>query len=55
MIIKKMHKIIIFSIFVNLFVTISVFANDNFYLWMEDFKIKAINSGVSKKVVNEIM
>ncbi len=41
--------------FVNLFVTISVFANDNFYLWMEDFKIKAINSGVSKKVVNEIM
>tara|TARA_X000001036_G_scaffold363204_1_gene346992 strand:- start:931 stop:1941 length:1011 start_codon:yes stop_codon:yes gene_type:complete len=55
MIIKKMHKIIIFSMFVNLFVTISVFANDNFYLWMEDFKIKAINSGVSKKVVNEIM
>ena len=55
MIIKKMFKIIIFSIFINLFVIFNVFANNDFELWIKDFKTKAIDLGISKKVVNEIM
>ena len=55
MIIKKMFKFIIFSFFINLFITLSASANEDFNLWVNDFKIKAINSGISKKVVNEIM
>ena len=34
----------------------SVFAdNSEFSTWLNNFKIKAINSGVSEKVVNEVM
>jgi len=55
MIIKKMFKIIIFFIFINLFVIFNVFANNDFELWIKDFKTKAIDLGISKKVVNEIM
>jgi len=55
MIIKKMFKILIFSIFINLFVSINVFANNDFNLWVKDFKAKAINSGISEILVNEIM
>ena len=50
-----MFKIIIFSIFINLFVIFNVFANNDFELWIKDFKTKAIDLGISKKVVNEIM
>ena len=55
MIIKKMFKIIIFFIFINFFTTINVRANTDFNLWVENFKIEAINSGISKNVVNLIM
>ena len=55
MIIKKMFKIIIFSFFINLFVSNNVFGNSDFILWKEKFKIKAINSGISKDVVNQII
>ena len=55
MVIKKMFKIIIFSILINLLVSLNVFANNDFNLWIKDFKIKAINSGISKSVVNVIM
>ena len=55
MIIKKMFKILIFSIFINLFVSINVFANSDFNLWVKDFKAKAISSGISKILVDEIM
>ena len=55
MIIKKMFKIIILSIFINLSVSLNVFANHNFNQWINEFKIKAINSGISKKVVDQIM
>ena len=55
MIIKKMFKILIFSFFINLFLILNVFANNDFTKWLEDFKIKAINTGISKTVVNQIM
>ena len=55
MIIKKMFKIIILSIFINLLASINVLANNDFNLWLNEFKIKAINSGISKKVVHQIM
>jgi|TARA_B110001452_G_scaffold255385_1_gene247774 membrane-bound lytic murein transglycosylase B len=54
MIIKKMFRIIIFFIITNFFTTY-LFANNDFELWVEDFKIKAVASGVSKKLVDEIM
>tara|TARA_B100001057_G_scaffold473343_1_gene537724 strand:+ start:146 stop:1141 length:996 start_codon:yes stop_codon:yes gene_type:complete len=50
-----MFKIIILSIFINLSVSLNVFANHNFNQWINEFKIKAINSGISKKVVDQIM
>ena len=54
MIIKKMFKFLIFSIFVNLLAS-NVLANNDFNIWIEEFKIKAVNSGISKNVVNQIM
>jgi membrane-bound lytic murein transglycosylase B len=55
MIIKKMFKIIIFSIFINLFASLNVLANSDFNTWLNEFKVKAIKSGISKNVVEEIM
>ena len=55
MIFKKMLKIIIFSIFLNLLVPLNVFANSDFSNWIKEFKIKAIGSGISKNVVDQIM
>jgi membrane-bound lytic murein transglycosylase B len=55
MVIKKMFKIIIFSILINLLGSINVLANSDFNVWIKDFKIKAINSGISKSVVDVIM
>jgi len=51
-----MFKIFIFALSVNLFMLLNAFAEDNeFESWVYDFKIRAINSGISKNVVNEIM
>ena len=50
-----MFKFIIFSFFINLSIALSAWANEDFNSWVKDFKIKAINSGISKKIVNEIM
>jgi membrane-bound lytic murein transglycosylase B len=57
MIIKKMFKIIIISIFINISVSFSLSANanDDFNLWVKNFKTKAINLGISKQIVNQIM
>jgi membrane-bound lytic murein transglycosylase B len=55
MIIKKMFKILIFSIFINLLASLNVFANNDFNLWVKEFKFKAINSGISQSVVDQIM
>jgi membrane-bound lytic murein transglycosylase B len=58
MLVKKMLKNLI-SIYILLIISFSqssVFAdNSEFSTWLNNFKIKAINSGVSEKVVNEVM
>tara|TARA_B100001027_G_scaffold197605_1_gene155188 strand:+ start:442 stop:1443 length:1002 start_codon:yes stop_codon:yes gene_type:complete len=51
-----MSKILSIILFLNVFFSISCFSKDNdFQNWLKDFKIKAVNEGVSEKVVNEIM
>ena len=55
MIIKEMFKIIVLSILINLLTTLNVYSNSDFNLWVQEFKIKAINSGISKNIVNQIM
>ena len=55
MLIRKMFRILIFFIFINLCSFTNVFASNDFNLWVQEFKIKAINSGISKKLVNQIM
>ena len=50
-----MFRIIIFFIFINLFASFNAFANSEFNTWVKDFKIKAVNSGVSKTLVDQIM
>ena len=50
-----MFKILIFSLFVNSFIFQGLSANTDFDKWIKNFKIKAINSGISKSVVDEIM
>ena len=55
MIIKKMFRILFFSIYINVFLASNVLANNAFNLWIEEFKIKAVNSGISETVVDQIM
>ncbi len=58
MIFKKMHKNII-SIYFLIFFLISPSSlsakNIDFEIWVKDFQKKAISSGISQKVVNEVM
>ena len=55
MIIKKMFKFIFFFVFINSFVFLNASANNDFDSWLKDFKIKAVNSGISKKLVDQVM
>ena len=55
MIISKMFKIFFTTFFLHIFLINQVFANNDFNDWLNDFKIKAISSGISEKVVNETM
>ena len=55
MIFKKMHKILILSFLTILLLNFKVNADENFNKWVINFKIKAINSGISEKIVNDIM
>ena len=50
-----MSNLIIKSLFLYLVIYTSVFANQNFDHWLKKFQTKAINSGISKKIVYEIM
>ena len=50
-----MLNIIIKSLFLYLVFFSSVFANQDFNNWLKKFQTTAIESGISKKVVNEIM
>ena len=55
MIIKKMFKFIFFFVFINSFIFLNASANNDFDSWLKDFKIKAVNSGISKKLVDQVM
>ena len=55
MIIKKKLNIIMKSLFLYLIFFTNVYANQNFDLWLKKFQRTAIESGISMKVVNEIM
>ena len=55
MIIRKMFKLIFKSFFLYLIISLKVFAAEDFDQWLMKFKTQAINSGISKKVVIEIM
>ena len=51
----KMKKIAVFFIIILSFVSQRLEANQNFNLWLENFKKKAIKEGISKNTVNEVM
>ena len=55
MIIRKMFKFIFITFILHLFSITHSLASDDFNKWVSNFKIRAISSGVSEKVVNEIM
>ena len=54
MIVRKMIKLILNLLIFYIFITPSIAAED-FNKWSEKFQIRAINSGISKSVVTEIM
>ena len=55
MIISKMFKLFFKSFFLFIFFINHSFANDDFNKWLINFKVKAMNSGISVKVVNELL
>ena len=55
MIISKMFKLIFSAFFLFTIFTNHSYANDDFNLWLKNFKVKAIRSGISERVVNELM
>tara|TARA_B100000963_G_scaffold339673_1_gene337598 strand:+ start:94 stop:1089 length:996 start_codon:yes stop_codon:yes gene_type:complete len=50
-----MFKLIFKSFFLYLFLTNSIFANQDFDQWLKKFQIKAVKRGISENVVIEIM
>ena len=55
MIVNEMFKLILSSLFLNFIFTSFVFASDDFDTWLKKFQLRAISSGISEKVVNEVM
>ena len=56
MIIKKMPKILSIILILNyLFTSVSFSKEYTFENWLDDFKVTAINSGISEYVVNDVM
>ena len=55
MIVSEMLKLILNVLIILIFSTIRVFGADDFHQWVKKFEIRAINSGISKNVVTEIM
>tara|TARA_E500000178_G_scaffold349036_1_gene405193 strand:- start:5098 stop:6093 length:996 start_codon:yes stop_codon:yes gene_type:complete len=50
-----MFKLIFYSLFSYFLVTIHLFANEDFSRWVQDFQKRAVESGISNKVVKEVM
>ena len=55
MIIKKMFKFFLNLIIINSIAFTNCFGSENFQNWLEKFKISAIESGISEKVVKDVM
>ena len=55
MIISKVFKLLFNTFFLFIFLINQSLANDEFNEWLKNFKVKAISSGISEKVVNELM
>ena len=55
MIINEMLKLIYIVLALYFTISLNAFANEDFNLWLTKFKKQAINSGISEKVVFEIM
>ena len=55
MIISKMFKLLFNTFFLFIFLINQSLANDEFNEWLKNFRVKAISSGVSEKIVNELM
>ena len=56
MLIKKMSKIFKIICAINFFLVSNVFCNEtNFDSWLKDFKLRAISSGISQKVVEDVL
>ncbi len=50
-----MFKLILSFLFLNILFFNYAYSNDDFDIWLKNFQKKAINSGISAKVVNEVM
>ena len=50
-----MFNLFLKSLFLYIFITTYSLANEDFSRWLKNFQTKAINSGISEKVVKEIM
>ena len=55
MITNKMLKLISAIIILYIFLASHILANSDFNLWLKNFKIEAINSGISEEIVNDVM
>ena len=55
MLTNKMFKLITFLITFNILISSSYAQNHDFNFWLENFKKRAVNSGVSLTVVNDLM
>jgi len=55
MIINKMIKLLFNLLFISTLMTVHSFATDDFKQWVKKFERKAIQTGISEKVVKEIM
>ena len=56
MITKKMYKIITFILSFNIFLTFNLYSNEkDFQIWLKDFKVKAVETGISTTVVDDVL
>ena len=55
MLVNEMIKLILNILIISICMTVRVFTAEDFQQWLKKFEIKAINSGISKNVVKEVM
>ena len=55
MIINKMFKLILNTLFLYFLLLIKILASEDFDQWIKNFQVKAIDSGISEEVVIDIM